>query len=474
MSPVTPIINTNFYGFDYYEVAYTCVGVQYPVLGDVIFPNITFSKAPYQELIANISVKDCPTPQTVDQLFTTSLSSRSTITINDIRANNIIADNIGIQFYTTNWEDSLILCDEINNAHTLNISIDGSYATAEQLELAKEQNWDTWWNTLLSMKVDLTDYFQMGDTQLYSGGSKRDSLNLVGRLIVPSHTIVSRSGVTTISAGDIFNACSNNYTISIGYEAFTQYFESPYGSCCIIQNDMQKNWTISTSMSSPYNITITPLHMNDTNGQILLNIPSKFFDDIRSNPSLLNQQFTLQWTINLTVQGDCLANAMVDKYINTLYPYSNQGQLYYQPGCGIIFNNAQEYASTILATLDTMKTTIRSLFSTTYNCYVRLLSQTDMYGDIIIGKGRFYNHHGSECSFLLKQVLRPIINVPTSNETTKGLTLPNSNAVVPTIQTSTIIPTTLAPNISPTTFSNLFKKTGNKLCQVLPTNLKYK
>jgi hypothetical protein len=176
---------------------------------------------------------------------------------------------------------------------------------------------------------------------------------------------------------------------------------------------------------------------------------------LKSNPALLNEQFVLQWTINLTVSGECLAQSIIDNFIINFYPYNNGNQLYYQSGCGIILNNAQAYTTTALSILNEMKITIKELFSSNYNCYARQLSQNNVYGDIIIGKGRFYNEHGSECAFLLKQTLRPIIKLVDSEETSQEITTSNSS--------DTIKATDMVPSSTSTSFSNLFKKLNNKI-----------
>jgi hypothetical protein len=165
MSTVTPTISSNFYGFDYYEVAYTCLAVQYPVVNSSTFPNITMTDTKYREIASTIPVRNSPITQTVDELFTTSLSSRDVLTINDPRANNVITDNIGVEFYTTSWENSIDLCNLINDTHTHYINIPGIYSSENQLILAKQTLWDEWWNSLLSMRVDLSDYYLMGSTQ---------------------------------------------------------------------------------------------------------------------------------------------------------------------------------------------------------------------------------------------------------------------------------------------------------------------
>jgi hypothetical protein len=129
---------------------------------------------------------------------------------------------------------------------------------------------------------------------------------------------------------------------------------------------------------------------------------------MRNDPELLNTEFTLYWNINLTTDGACLANLLIDKYIHVFYPYYRNLQLYYLPKCGIIFDDALGYSDAAINALDEMKILIRYLFNS-YNCYAREVSKNNEYGDIIRISGNLYNEHGSECWIQLKQVLRPTI-----------------------------------------------------------------
>jgi hypothetical protein len=95
MANLQPTIDSNFYGFDYYEVAYTSLATQVPVVGNFKFPNLTFANDPtYIKTLSSLQLANSATPTTIDQLFSQDIASKDVITIKDVRANNIITNNI--------------------------------------------------------------------------------------------------------------------------------------------------------------------------------------------------------------------------------------------------------------------------------------------------------------------------------------------------------------------------------------------
>jgi hypothetical protein len=403
MSTLNPTIPTRFYNFDYYEVAYTGLGTQYPVIGDVKFPNFTFANSPkYINAVTTTSLSGTPTPTTIDGLFTQSILNKDTINIKDTRANNIITNNIGLEFYTRNWEDSLNLCKEINYIHTYNANIPGTYPTEAQKKQAIHDKWQEWWDTLVSSGVNLDTFH----TPL--SGSRLDTVTINGRLITPNTAHSIRTGSTIIKAQDLFNRCVGNQDVYITYSAFSNSLSGSYGSCFVVINGENKNWTLNAKLDNPYGLKVTPRTLTDTSGTITIHVPQSFFVAMRNDPELLNTEFTLYWNINLTTDGACLANLLIDKYIHVFYPYYRNLQLYYLPKCGIIFDDALGYSDAAINALDEMKILIRYLFNS-YNCYAREVSKNNEYGDIIRISGNLYNEHGSECWIQLKQVLRPTI-----------------------------------------------------------------
>ena len=307
-----------------------------------------------------------------------------------------------------------------------------------------------------------------------------DFIKVNGRLIVPDLSIVTRNGISIVKAQDIFDACNTTYNLKINYTPFSQSFDAPYGECCVISGGLDKNWTMTSTIDNPYGIQATPKDITDAEGDITLIIPQRFFSDMKSNPALLNSEFVVDWNIKLKVSGECLVQKIIDTHIASFYPFCDSKKIYYQPGCGIIFNNAEGFTNgdtaNALTSLNEMHELIRSLFNSTYNCYAREVSKTQIYGDILKIVGRFYDEHGSECWFVLKQVLRPTIaqdNIVTT-EQLQGFNMPSSSTTqptVPTVATNQILPEPLPiPSVN---LSNMFKK-GNKICTTLPTPLNYK
>lgn len=621
MADLKPTIKTNFYGFDYYEVAYTCLATQHPALGNFKFPSLTFaSDSDYLSSLSS-NVQDTPSAQTIGQIFSQNIADRDVITINDVRANNVITNNIGVEFYTETWKNALDLCKDINTFHTWSVGVGGNYANEDQRSKVRRSLWNKWWKTMLYAEIDVSEFFQMGlkhsleievmeketveqfkawleeqhvctetrelllsmydSTPLtvnsefndieeiyteplvalgvyhaiekidvtstsagcfspygcpkgptasdftnmsqgteseqcvtywltttpatsslssgYTGFSgttcqamsgnwskyqsaslhrpRFDFIKINGRMMVPNETFVSRNGISIIRAQDLFDACNTIYDATVTYSPFTQSFESPYGECCVVLGGKDKNWVMNAVMKNPYNIQIMPKSVSDSEGTASLIIPSKFFTEMKSNPALLNQEFAIEWNVKLQVSGKCLADAIIQAHSNAFYPFCVDNTVYYQPNCGIIFNNVEGFTNgaegNALVALNEMHDLVRRLFANIYNCYAREVSKTQIYGDLIKVTGRFYDEHGSECWFLLKQVLRPTIESPNTvtDDQLKGFNLPNVVTTTPTVVTNQVLPNpTPTPSVN---LSNMFKK-GNKICSTLPPPLKYK
>ena len=503
MSALTPTISSNYYGFDYYEVAYTCLGAQYPEVA------YTCKSKPNKDVANTCIGSDCSEVVTFNfPNISFKNPLRNVITINDIRANDVIPNFIGVEFYTRSYYDALDMCKSINDIHT-------NIGTADL--------WDKWWKSLLYSKVELREFFQLGlshsiienymtpDTEaafkqwmidnnvcdseqarlinLYENLPPMDStdvienviappvgiyliienidtdpskspnciapygletfhivehctnprprfdfININGRLIIPDHTFIMRSGVLTINAGDIFNSCGNSFNVILTYNSFANSFAAPYGACCTISNGINKNWVLDAKFDNPYNITFIPRDMNDASGLVDLVIPHEFFAAMQKDPTLLTQQFQFEWSLKLIVTGECLAKAIVYEFTTPPLPYStcDDTSLYYLPGCGLVFHNMQGFSNdtsgNAFSYLYLIKDKIRYLFENTYNCYANGLSVTQVYGDLIRVVGRLNDAHGSECWFLLKQVLRPTIVLP-STQQLDGFSQPNTNTL---------------------------------------------
>ena len=504
MSALTPTISSNYYGFDYYEVAYTCLGAQYPEVA------YACKNSPNQEMsntcVNNSNCSEIATFNFPNISFKNP--QRNVITINDIRANGVIPNSIGVEFYTKSYVDALDMCKSINYTHT---------------HIGNSDLWYKWWKALLYSNVPLRDFFQLGlshsliqnymtpkneeqfiqwmiDNEvcgseqsrlinLYNSLSTIDSssiidnvmsppvgvylvienidtdpsespncvspynkhthhivencnslaprfdfININGRFIIPDSTFVIRSGLMTINASDIFNSCGNSFNIIITYNSFLNSFDAPYGACCAINNGPFKNWVLDAKMDNPYGITFIPRNMNDASGQIDLVIPHEFYVAMQKDPTLLTQQFKFEWSLKLIVSGECLAQTIIDEFRSSGMPYSicDETCMYYLQGCGIVLHNMEGFSngtpSNAFESLYQIKRIIRYLFENTYNCHARDLSVTQAYGDLIRVVGRLEDAHGSECWFLLKQVLRPTIELP-SSQNLDGFSQPNTNTL---------------------------------------------
>jgi hypothetical protein len=303
-----------------------------------------------------------------------------------------------------------------------------------------------------------------------------DFIKLNGRLITPNETTISRNGITIITAKTLVDACNTAYDTSIDFIAFTEEFDSPYNECCVILNGKNKNWDLDLTIKNPYGIRAIPKSITNNTGEFSLVIPPKFFSDMKNNPEKMNTEFSIEWNAKLRVSGECLANKIIESYASSFYPYGNPNNVYYRSNLGIVFNNAEGFTngnvSNALTSLNEMQALIRKLFINDYNCYAREISTTQYYGDIIKATGRLYDEHGSECWFILKQVLRPTI-APTNvfkEEQLKGFNLPTTT-ITPIVETNSILPQQESSHTL--NLSNLFKK-STKICPTLPKPLKYK
>lgn len=164
MHQLTPIINTNFYGFDYYEVAYTSLTAQFPAAGGVNFPNVTFANPNgYTSQVSGATLNGAASPTNVGNQLLPNISSRDVIVINSNKIFNVMTNNMGIEFYTKSWKDAFSSCYYINNIHTYGTNINGSYSTAAQSQGARKIMADNWWYYLLSAgNTSLEDFNMMG------------------------------------------------------------------------------------------------------------------------------------------------------------------------------------------------------------------------------------------------------------------------------------------------------------------------
>jgi hypothetical protein len=437
---MNPTTNEN-YNYDFYEVSYTCLGTQYPNLNNSLFPNITFADQNYIDYVA----------QNYPNLLS-DLQSRTKLPVTSALAYDITPNNIGVEFYVKNWLDVTTVCKEINYDHTYNIDV-GNFVNISQETAARESLWNTWWATLNTF-IDTSSYVSSYVPSL-------DFFNIYGRLIVPSSTYITKSGTSSILLSDINKSCKNKYTFTVYFDSFSNTFIAPYGQYFIPNN----NWTTTQSINSPYNLEIVCNTVTNNSATFTITIPQNLLADIKSNPSLLNTSFTFTYSIKITIDSTGLVNQIIQVYNPKFYP-TNTTLSYNQ---SIIFNNSQNISTgnidNILTTINELKALIKTLFIN-YNEYAQQVSITESYGDLLLFTGRFYDKHGSECSFLLKQVLKPTI-IPTTiieDESLKGFTTSTNETP------STNVPTAIIkPSVS---LSSMFNKNRNKLCPTLPQNIK--
>lgn len=513
MSTLSPTINTNTYGFDYYEVAYTCLATQYPAICNINFPAVTFASDPIYRAALPTILPPCTETTIVNTL------ELDTIILDDSRAYDILTNNIGIEFYTKSWDDVRDLYTNLNEAHTYEVGAGGNYTNNIQDQQAISSSWITWWKLLMLNDIPIDEFNLMGvsyklnpiivngkcdaeviveyvppfDGCIYStDGPRLDSIKIDGRLIVPDSIDITKIGTTVVKGSDIFTMCKNgSMNIIVTYEPFSDYFSNlatsigiseniDFSPCCIPINDINpniRNWNMTATLNDPYKMKAIPIEVNSNNATILLNITQEFFDAMRANPDLLNVNYVLNYTIILTVDSTCLMDKVIEAYRNSFVPCNSA--ITYIKGYGLKFINAQGFSNgnefNVLNSLDEIKKLIRLIYKSNYNCYARNLSINEIYGDILTLTGKMFPTHGSECWILIKQVLRPkiVMNNIVTEESLKGFDMPTpTTQAAPMIEVNEILPLqVLTPQ---TSLSKMFTKSSNKLCVKLPTPLTYK
>lgn len=513
MATLRPTINTNTYGFDYYEVAYTCLATQYPVFCGINFPALTFaSDQAYRDTLP-ILLPPCTETTNANTL------QFDIIIMDDSRAYDIITNNIGIEFYTKSWDDVRTLYTDLNIAHTYGVGVGGNYTNNIQDQQARSASWEAWWKLVMLNDVPIDEFNLMGVSYeispviingkcdavvgiLYDSpfvncaysepGPRLDSIKIDGRLIVPDSVDIMRNGSITVKGSDIFTMWKNgSMNITVNYSPFSEYFSYlatsigisgniDYSSCCIPINDINSdnnNWNMTATLNDSYRMEVIPIEVNTDNATVLLNVTQEFLDAMRANPELLNVSYILNYNIILTIDSNCLMDQVITAYKDSFVPCTPP--LTYIKGYGIEFTNAQGFSNgsafNALDTLNEIKKLIRQIYKSNYNCYARSLSINEVYGDVLLLTGKIFPTHGSECWILLKQVLRPLIvlNNVVTEENLKGFDMPiTTTPISPIVELNEIIPTqTNAPQSS---LSKMFTKSGNKLCVKLPSPLTYK